>query len=186
MGLFLQGTAQYMQAIGPAVQQGAIPGKVAVEIFAAFARQFNLGKSAEDALESLSDQIEQQPQGGQQNAQAQAADAASQRETAAKVQVEREKMQVSAQQKQQDVAARAAIDQQKIELEKAKLAAQAQQQEQDAVLRQYEIELAHERDMEKARMDDAVKRTVAAQNADIAARKVQVQASAAKSSGAHR
>jgi hypothetical protein len=56
---FLGGTAQYIQAMGPAVQQGAIPAKIATEIYSAFARTFRLGKSVEDALAELSEQANQ-------------------------------------------------------------------------------------------------------------------------------
>lgn len=50
---FLQGTAQYFQAVAPLVQQGALPAEAAVEIFASNARMFNLGKSVEDTLEQM-------------------------------------------------------------------------------------------------------------------------------------
>ena len=53
MTAFLQGTAAYMQAVGPAIQSGRLPAGPAVEIYAAFARNFQLGKSAEDALDRL-------------------------------------------------------------------------------------------------------------------------------------
>lgn len=53
MGAFMQGASQYMQAVGPLVQQGTIPPGPAIELFAAFTRNFNLGKSAEDALDRL-------------------------------------------------------------------------------------------------------------------------------------
>lgn len=56
MSMFLQGTAQFLQAAGPAVQAGMLPGAVAVEIFSSFARNFKLGKSAEDALSTLTEQ----------------------------------------------------------------------------------------------------------------------------------
>jgi len=59
MAEFLNGTAQYMQTMAPAVQQGAIPSKIAVEIYSAFARTFRLGKSVEDALAELSEQAAQ-------------------------------------------------------------------------------------------------------------------------------
>jgi hypothetical protein len=55
MATFLTGTAQFMQAIGPAVREHAIPADTALEIYAAFARQFKLGKQAEDALDRLAD-----------------------------------------------------------------------------------------------------------------------------------
>jgi hypothetical protein len=53
MGEFLQGTAMFFQAMAPVVQMAPqLAGPVA-EIYAAFARQFNLGKQAEDALEEM-------------------------------------------------------------------------------------------------------------------------------------
>lgn len=69
MSMFLQGTAQFLQAAGPAVQAGMLPGAVAVEIFSSFARNFKLGKSAEDALSTLTEQAKEkegQPDPAQQ------------------------------------------------------------------------------------------------------------------------
>jgi hypothetical protein len=48
---FLQGAAAYFQGIVPAIEMGAISQEGAIEIFAATARLFTLGKSTEDALE---------------------------------------------------------------------------------------------------------------------------------------
>lgn len=61
MALFLQGTAQYVSAVQPLVMSspGALPAVIG--LYAAFARQFKLGKSAEDELEKLV-QASQQPQ----------------------------------------------------------------------------------------------------------------------------
>jgi hypothetical protein len=50
---FLQGAASYFAAVGPLVQEGALPMDAAVEIFAANARMFNLGKSVEDTLDKM-------------------------------------------------------------------------------------------------------------------------------------
>lgn len=63
IGVFLTGAAQFMTAIGPMVQSGAMPQGVAVELFGAFSRQFKLGKSAEDALSRWADEAKkpQQP-----------------------------------------------------------------------------------------------------------------------------
>lgn len=69
---FLEGTAQYAQSIGPLVQQGAMPGEVAVEIFAAFARNFRLGKQAEDALDAWADKIKKSGMEGKEDPVAQA------------------------------------------------------------------------------------------------------------------
>lgn len=48
---FLQGSAAYFQGVAPAVELGIISQEGAIEIFAATARLFTLGKSTEDALE---------------------------------------------------------------------------------------------------------------------------------------
>lgn len=50
---FLTGAASYFAAVGPLVQEGALPMEAAVEIFAANARMFNLGKSVEDTLDKM-------------------------------------------------------------------------------------------------------------------------------------
>jgi len=50
---FMTAASGYFTAVGPLVQQGVLPPDVAVEIFSSFSRMFNLGKSVEDALDSL-------------------------------------------------------------------------------------------------------------------------------------
>lgn len=69
---FLQGAASYFQAVAPLVQNGALPADAAVEIFAANARMFNLGRTVEDTLEQMvtvAKNKAQQAQGQQQGAQ---------------------------------------------------------------------------------------------------------------------
>jgi hypothetical protein len=51
MNQFMAAIGQYVQAVGEAVIAGQIPKEVAMEILAAFARTFKLGRQAEDALE---------------------------------------------------------------------------------------------------------------------------------------
>ena len=48
---FLQGTAAYFQGVAPLIEAGAMSQEGALEIYAATARLFTLGKSTEDALE---------------------------------------------------------------------------------------------------------------------------------------
>jgi hypothetical protein len=55
MAQFLQGTAQYMQAMGPLLMQKPELAEPVAIIYAAFARQFKLGKQAEDALERMTE-----------------------------------------------------------------------------------------------------------------------------------
>ena len=50
---FLEGTAAFIQAVGPALETKMMPADVAVDLFTAFARFFRLGKQAEDALSRL-------------------------------------------------------------------------------------------------------------------------------------
>ena len=69
MSEFLQGTAQFFSTMAPIVQQSPQAAGPLAKMYAAFATQFNLGKSAEDALDqfvALADQAAQaaqQPQG---------------------------------------------------------------------------------------------------------------------------
>jgi hypothetical protein len=53
MGQFLQGTGQYFAAMAPLVQSAPAMAEHVAEIYGSFARQFNLGKQAEDALERM-------------------------------------------------------------------------------------------------------------------------------------
>lgn len=73
MAQFLQGTAQYMQTVGPLVQQGVVPAELALEIYSSFARSFKLGKSAEDAISQIGTQMQQQQGQPKPNPEAEAA-----------------------------------------------------------------------------------------------------------------
>lgn len=52
-GTFLDASAKYFASVGPLVQMGQLPAEAAIEIYAANARLFNLGKSTEDVLEGM-------------------------------------------------------------------------------------------------------------------------------------
>ena len=64
MSLFLQGTAQFAQAMGPILAQSPQAMPAVLEVYGAFARQFKLGKQAEDAIDSFIAQATQAGQGG--------------------------------------------------------------------------------------------------------------------------
>lgn len=68
MGEFLQGTAQFFSTMAPLVQQDRQFAPLAAEIFGAFARQFNLGKQVEDALEQMTQLAKQAGQSQPQEA----------------------------------------------------------------------------------------------------------------------
>ena len=123
MSTFLQGTAQYLAAVGPAVQEGYMPPDAAVDVYVAFARQFKLGKQAEDALERLSE-------GSRQSAKQERPDPEMeklklQRENdQAKMKLEQEKMAAERQDAQMrlkldadDMEARRAMEEKKIDQE---------------------------------------------------------------------
>jgi hypothetical protein len=65
MTLFLQGTAQFAAAMGPIVMTYPTMTPAVLEVYTAFARNFKLGKQAEDALDSVADKAKvasEQPQ----------------------------------------------------------------------------------------------------------------------------
>lgn len=108
MAEFVQGTAAFIQAAGPAVQVGLLPANVAVDIYTAFARNFKLGKQVEDSLDKLAENANkaaQQPQPPKQDPEMEKAKA--------EIQIEQQKMQMEQQKAQQD----AALQQQKIQAE---------------------------------------------------------------------
>lgn len=66
MGEFLQGTASFFQTMAPIAQQAPESVGPLAKMYAAFARQFNLGKEAEDALDEfiqMAQQASEKPQG---------------------------------------------------------------------------------------------------------------------------
>lgn len=77
MGEFLQGTAQFFQTMAPIAAQAPQSIGPMAKMYAAFARQFSLGKEAEDALDQfiqMADQASQQKQGPSPQEQAMAAE----------------------------------------------------------------------------------------------------------------
>jgi hypothetical protein len=130
MSQFLEGTAAYMTSIGPAVVQGFFPADIAVEIYSAFARNYRLGKQAEDALDRLADQAKK------------TADQPPKPDP--KVEIEKMKAEAAQQKAQLDAQAQ----QQKMQGEQQKLAAdlQAQQQKHQMELEMMQAELQMQRE----------------------------------------
>ena len=151
MAGFLQGTGQYLAAIGPMVKEGAIPKEAAVELYAAFARQFQLGKSAEDALDNLAKSASQ-PQADPAAAEA----AKGQAEAQATMQVEGAKLQAQQQ-----------LEAAKLEMEQMKLQATAQAKAQEIELKRYEIDLQDQRERQKADKEINMRASEAAMNAQL-------------------
>lgn len=133
MNQFLQGVAQYASAMGPIVMapqfQSLAPA--VIEVFSAFARNYKLGKQAEDALDAVADEAKKQAE----NPQPPPPDP----------KIEAEK--VKAQNEQQKMQAQLQADQQKLAME-----AQYKQQE-----HQMKLELM-QADLEKKRMEIELQR----------------------------
>lgn len=59
MNMFLQGTAQFAAAMGPIIMGFPALGPAVFEVYTAFARNFKLGKQAEDALDGVADKAKE-------------------------------------------------------------------------------------------------------------------------------
>lgn len=72
MAEFLNGTATFFSTMAPIIQQAPQAAGPIVEMYSAFARQFNLGKAAEDALEQFAEMAKQAASQPQQDPAAEA------------------------------------------------------------------------------------------------------------------
>jgi hypothetical protein len=151
MALFVQGTAQFWQAIGPLVMadKGVMP--VAVEIYSALSRSFKLGRQAEDALDGLAEKAQQ------------AANAPPQPDPA--VQMEQKKLEAEQQARGQELQFKQAESQQKLQFEAAKHEQQMQ----------FEVQ-KHRAEMEMAQQDMQFKQVQHEQNLQADQQKMAVDA----------
>lgn len=166
MGEFLNGTAQYFATMAPVVQQAPETAGEIVEIFSAFARQYRLGKQAEDALDrlvELSKQAAQKPPADPNAAAAEAEMQAKQMEMQAKagelqmkaqegqarLQFEGQKAQAEMQIKASEAQMKAQADAEKLAFEREKLAFEREKFAADVQMRQMD----HDMGRQKLRMD---------------------------------
>jgi hypothetical protein len=108
MGEFLNGTAQFFASMAPVVAQAPALAEPVATIYASFARMFNLGKHAEDALEGMAQMMKEQ-----------AARIVRQQQQAA--QMQQEMAQQEMQMRQQEIAGKQAIEQGKLEVQQGKV-----------------------------------------------------------------
>ena len=148
---FMAGFGQFMQAIGPAVQAGALPVEVARTMLQSFARSFKLGRAVEDAIDSIG---QQQPQDiGAPQADAQAdAQAAAQQQAQQQVQQEaQQQVQAEAQMKAQGEQMKAQVSLQ-AEQVRAQAMLQAEQMRIAAENQRHAAEMTTKRDIERERI----------------------------------
>ena len=109
MARFLEGSAQFFGAMAPVVQSAPGAAGPVAEIYAAFARQFALGKQAEDAIENMAEMAREMAKNPPPSAEEQAAEreAQVQQQAAAmeaeKLTLERDKLQADVAMKQMDM-----------------------------------------------------------------------------------
>ena len=165
MAQFLEGTAAFLQSVGPLVAEGFLPADVAIDLYQPFARSFQLGKQAEDALEQLGQNArESKPQDPE--AQAQAAQEAQQAQIQAEVQAQEAKAQVDLQKQQQ--AAQTDIEKSKqlaqIELQKIIDAHQLNVKNQAEL---QEMERANKQALAEIQLDAAMAKSVVDNDRDM-------------------
>lgn len=147
MGEFLNGTAQFFATMSPVVSQAPQIAGAVVDLYAAFARQFNLGKQAEDAVDQMGKVASAQSQNRGPSPEQQQA----QQEAMQKAQMEMAKLRLEAQKLQADVEAKRAdiaqaeqfkaID---LEIKRAELAIKEADLQLKAVNNAAELELERE------------------------------------------
>lgn len=142
----LAGVTQFIQGVGPAVQQGAIPIEAVKEIILSVTRRAKMGSAVEDALSKMQ---QPQPPADPNAGKAEAEQAKMQ----AQAQIEQMKSQMQDQQHQRQLEAT-----QQLEQFKAQLSVQTEQMKQDAQDRQMraQLEMQAQRDQHKAELDAQV------------------------------
>lgn len=141
---FMAGFGQFMQAIGPAVQAGALPVEVARTMLQSFARSFKLGRAVEDAIDSIG---QQQPQ----DIGAPQADAQADAQAAAQQQAQQQVQQEAQQQVQAEAQMKAQVSLQ-AEQVRAQAMLQAEQMRIAAENQRHAAEMAMKRDIERERL----------------------------------
>jgi hypothetical protein len=129
MSAFLQGTGAYFAAMAPVVQSSPKAGEPVAEIYGAFAKQFNLGKTAEDALDKLVEMAKELAANPPPNPEAQKAEA--------EMQAKQADMQMKVQEKQAEFGLKQQELQQSGQISQAELALK----ERELALKEREIAL---------------------------------------------
>lgn len=133
MAEFLQGTSQFFAAMAPIVAQAPQAAAPVVEMYSSFARQFNLGKQAEDALDQFAQIAKQAAENPPPNPEAEAAKAeqeANMQKMQADMQVKGQELQLKQAEMQQSgqiSQVELALKEREIGLKEAELALRAQE-----------------------------------------------------------
>jgi hypothetical protein len=169
MNMFLQGTAQFGQAMGPLIMADASMKPVVMEIYGAFARQFKLGRQAEDAIEAATEQAQKTanqppPPDPKVEAEKMKADAAKQK-AELDAQAQQQKMQMEQQKAQMDLQ----MQQQKHQMELQKMQAELQMQREEMDIMREKLGIEMQAAQQKAAVDAQAMEHKAALNERTAA-----------------
>jgi len=169
MNMFLQGTAQFGQAMGPIIMADASMKPVVMEIYGAFARQFKLGRQAEDAIEAATEQAQKTkdqppPPDPKVEAEKMKAEVAKQKADM-DAQAQQQKMQMEQQKAQMDLQAA----QQKHAMELQKMQAELQMQREEIQIMREKMGLEMQAAQQKAAVDAQAMEHKAALNERTAA-----------------
>ena len=154
---FVAGFGQFMQAVGPAVQAGALPVEVARTMLQSFARSFKLGRAVEDAIDSIGQPQPQAPgapqadaqAAAQQQAQQEAAQAQAEAQAEAQMKAQGEQMKAQASLQGEQVRAQVSLQAEQV---RAQAMLQAEQMRIAAENQRHAAEMAMKRDIERERL----------------------------------
>jgi hypothetical protein len=149
MSRFLDGTATFFSTMAPIVAQSPATAAPLVKMYAAFAQQFSLGRSAEDALDELVQMAEQEAENPRPNPGEEMAKA------------EMEMKQQEAQAKIQEVQGKMALEVEKLKLQAQNLGLDGQIKRAELALKQRELglkEATGELDAAKAFVETGMER----------------------------
>ena len=154
---FVAGFGQFMQAVGPAVQAGALPVEVARTMLQSFARSFKLGRAVEDAIDTIGQSQPQAPgapqadaqAAAQQQAQQEAAQAQAEAQAEAQMKAQSEQMKAQASLQGEQVRAQVSLQAEQV---RAQAMLQAEQMRIAAENQRHAAEMAMKRDIERERL----------------------------------
>lgn len=164
---FIQGLAQYFQGVGPAVQAGAMPMPIAIKMAASFARNFKLGREAEEALDEWEKDAEQKaanpppPQKSPEEKKAEMEMAVQQQKASLDAQRQQQDMQVQQAKDAMELQreqAKLQIERERLQLQREKMALDAQAMQQEHAFKMHS--------MQEQAAFDAQQRTANAQHED--------------------
>lgn len=169
MNMFLQGTAQFGQAMGPIIMADASMKPMVMEIYGAFARQFKLGRQAEDAIDAATEQAQKtkdQPPPPDPKIEAEKMKAEIVKQKAdMDAQAQQQKMQFEQQKAQMDLQAA----QQKHAMELQKMQAELQMQREEIQIMREKMGMEMQAAQQKAAVDAEAMEHKAALNERTAA-----------------